>query len=1672
MNAKKTDWTMAASAALACAALALAAPAAQAAGGGEDGTGTMRVAAQRGEKWWGGTTFYGSDQPYSSVGWRDLAAMSYCNPTAPLFLSSHGRYVWSDRPFAFSFEKGDLIVKAKADAMPKVCQAPERTLRGAYLAASAAHFPPSGEAPDALFFEKPQFNTWVESKLVGNGERMVCEYADAIASNRIPCGVFMVDDGWAPSNRYGDAEFSSALFPHAKEMLAKLRRHGFKTLLWTTPYIARECRFHAEAEKAGLLAVNPKTGRPAGFCYYPDLWTSGLLNLLDRRTWDPIERRYRAFMDEAGFDGYKFDFTDAECVLRQPPGEECSFLPDCASPCDYTGAWGDFARRFRFHELRAGWKFGGKPLVVRLQDKRHRWEDLRLLVPDMVAAGLLGCPFVCPDMIGGGTVSDGFQEGVDRRLFVRSAQVQALMPMMQFSAAPWRVLDAEGLAAVRAAAELHVAFAPEILRLARHAAKTGEPILRAMEYAFPGSGFDECLQQFMLGENWLVAPVVTPDDKVTVRLPKGRWRDDLGEVHVGPKTLELADVPLSRLPRFERLPSAAPIRVSVPEPDAGLGTMPDAPYVVDYYAPPPDAVPALDVAAYTPNVRVPEYHWLKVGGAYALALRIRPIDPAVIEKEIAVGLVDTNRNKSARTFSLAAEKDAKFRRVLVDRLGLDATEFTGVVCRVRSRARNAGSALAVSVSGKGLSASAKPSGGPDAEGFVALSAAFSAKPGATVDRIVFEAPPATDADFEQEFEVVDLRLLRPAPKARFTDLPARRWTRKDRVFGSDAPLAEEDCIPDVYAYARGEGAKDTVAALPGRYELRPQLEKERDGGFEVAFATSVVAGASVPSVRITLRNGPRCLLRFPLAFDGLDYNTLTFSAKVETFPGAKPLLGETRPMLWGTNQIELNRPFDTFQISFLSLTDDFCDWTRWGLAQADYRQNRLAKSAGTTADGWGAFAYDVANSDPSNNKSSFYTKLTHWCFYYDNSKIPSNRTVVVTIADPRLTRGLMLAGGDLPRYKAFLRDRRPDRMVDFAAMEKALKPPRDGRLVKPVRLVEGRRPLGAIYLLGKDRAFPRGTSREAANAYWGIVRDAADEFRDVVQRKFAMNEDIPVLERLPGGRNSVSNSVIVGGDAYAKVDKATYEADMKALAGRPGCAIRSDGTNVYVYAPQFGYAGAARGLAFGLYELLENNTDLIWPYSRRPRQDAPAAQVRRFAPDAGGTFDLVWGDGFVHAPQMPEYSFFNGGVNREPGYRWEGDWAFGRQRTRSLNHWWGYGTEPRGDEKKGQPNDTWGRRADGTLMKPGCYTGHPCLVRVLDRARESFLESSAFAPRGTSERDPFHGVQAPGKAFSWNCFDLHGLWVEDSISLCQCSECLTPIRLADGSTVGPESPYFRSTQFYSNGSAMINAVNVYARRDARVESIGYFWMAPVPLMTVSRSYDVRFCPYIRKNYFVPVYAPMNDMHWRAMYQWAQQDVRLSIYEYFLWVNARPWADVAAFDVAAEAELGLRDWHAETSNWLGPRGSMPFLGMMDRWTMGRLLWGSRGADVAALRGYYLKRTFREAADAVGRFYQRIMSLAAERMAFAAPMEFEDDAIVLRMAMRTPATGGGTVADELEGLVRAAEAAVRDPGAAASVCSLREAWNEYRAAAEAAEAQWRLDAAGGAAAKAVKIVGAPD
>jgi alpha-glucosidase (family GH31 glycosyl hydrolase) len=234
---------------------------------------------------------------------------------------------------------------------------------------------------------------------------------------------------------------------------------------------------------------------------------------------------------------------------------------DLAGPERYTAAWNGLATRFAVNELRASWLAAGLPLVQRQRDKAHSWDEmdgLASLIPNGLAQGLTGHAFICPDMIAGGDYqrfpAQVERASLDPGLFVRSAQCQALFPMMQFSAAPWRLLDRRHLRLCVEAAQLHAAHGYEILRLADAAARTGEPIQRHMAYVFPGHGYERVRDQFMLGDDLMAAPVVvTGQEKRVVLIPPGSWTADDGTQMEGPRQAEI-DVPLGRLPRFRRSP--------------------------------------------------------------------------------------------------------------------------------------------------------------------------------------------------------------------------------------------------------------------------------------------------------------------------------------------------------------------------------------------------------------------------------------------------------------------------------------------------------------------------------------------------------------------------------------------------------------------------------------------------------------------------------------------------------------------------------------------------------------------------------------------------------------------------------------------------------------------------------------------------------------------------------------------------------------------------------------------------------------------------------------------------------------------------------------------------------------------------------------------------------------
>ncbi len=483
-------------------------------------------------------------QPYeANEKKKDLATDNRGNQAAPFLLSNKGRYVWSNEPFSFELKEGVLSVYSEVEKVQPIVAG--KTLRDAYVAAKDKYFPASGKTPNPLMFTAPQYNMWIELNYYQTQEK-VLNYADAVLKNGFPSGVFMIDDNW--SKGYGTYEFDASNFPDPKKMTDELHAKGFKVMMWLTPFVSADSRNFNTLNKLGCLVQKKDSKKPALIKWWDGY--SACLDLTKPAAVDWLKGQLKNLQEKYGIDGYKFDAGDFDFYTKGSrifPNEETNTTGPIQAE-----AYGKLGATFEFNEFRAGWKNGNQPLAQRLQDKKYSWDDLKLLVPDMVSAGIIGHPFSCPDMIGGGFLGD-FENidytKFDQELLIRSAQTQTLMPMMQFSVAPWRVLDGEHLTICRNAALLHAKMGAYIYGLAKEAAINGEPIVRHLEYAFPNQGFESCNDQYMLGDKYLVAPMTEKGYKREVKLPIGNWVDELGNKFKGGKTVAI-DVPIGRLPYF------------------------------------------------------------------------------------------------------------------------------------------------------------------------------------------------------------------------------------------------------------------------------------------------------------------------------------------------------------------------------------------------------------------------------------------------------------------------------------------------------------------------------------------------------------------------------------------------------------------------------------------------------------------------------------------------------------------------------------------------------------------------------------------------------------------------------------------------------------------------------------------------------------------------------------------------------------------------------------------------------------------------------------------------------------------------------------------------------------------------------------------------------------------
>lgn len=506
----------------------------------------MTVKILDGEYWWFGQVNNSHKMPVTkdSVLTGSMTDPDCCDQFAPFAFSSKGRYIHSDAEFEYEVKDGTITISGKGKDSAKLHEGYE-TLRGAYLAAKDAYMEFSGKLPDTLFLEKPQYNTWIELN-VNQTQEEILEYAKSIIENGLPAGVLMIDNGWQED--FGTFEFNARKIPDPKYLMDTLHDMGFKVMLWVSPIIACAGKRYVELWDKGYL-IKETDKKPV-----IRNWWDGYSAVLDFSNPDACKwycDQLDSIMSRYGVDGFKFDAGD----IYFYDDKDITF--GNVSAREQTRLFNLLGEKYPFNEFRAAWNCSGRAIVARLQDKNHSWDNdgFNKLIPHTVAQGLSGYTFCCPDMVGGGAEgSTGRDAKLDSELFVRWAQANALMGMMQISLGFWKIFDKETVDLIINAVKLHESVCDYCTQLARESAVSGEPIVRSLDYQFPNQGYEAELSMYMLGDRYLAAPILEKGKtEREVRLPEGfRWKNDKGEIFEG-GTVVTENVPIDRILYYEKI---------------------------------------------------------------------------------------------------------------------------------------------------------------------------------------------------------------------------------------------------------------------------------------------------------------------------------------------------------------------------------------------------------------------------------------------------------------------------------------------------------------------------------------------------------------------------------------------------------------------------------------------------------------------------------------------------------------------------------------------------------------------------------------------------------------------------------------------------------------------------------------------------------------------------------------------------------------------------------------------------------------------------------------------------------------------------------------------------------------------------------------------------------------
>ncbi|MGL1884968.1 MAG: alpha-xylosidase [Reichenbachiella sp.] len=358
------------------------------------------------------------------------------------------------------------------------------------------------------------FGFWM-SRITYFSQKDGMNVAKNLRENKIPADVIHFDTGWFGVDWRCDYKFADERFSNAEKMIGKLKDDGFNISLWQLPYFTPQNSLFPELIEKGLVVKDRKGNIP-----YED----ATLDFSNPETVAWYQDKIKSLLD-LGVGAIKVDFGEAAPMTGIYANGRTGFYEHNLYPLRYNKAVADITKEVTGHPFiwaRSTWAGSQRYPVHWGGDPATTNTAMSATLRGGLSIGLSGFTFWSHDI-------GGFVTATPEDLYRRWAPFGMLTSHVRSHGEPptepWEYGE-DFMNAFRKADNMRYELMPYIYAQAKHASDNGLPMVRALFIEYPNDpGAWLVDDQYLFGQDLLVAPLFEEITERQVYLPGGRWID-------------------------------------------------------------------------------------------------------------------------------------------------------------------------------------------------------------------------------------------------------------------------------------------------------------------------------------------------------------------------------------------------------------------------------------------------------------------------------------------------------------------------------------------------------------------------------------------------------------------------------------------------------------------------------------------------------------------------------------------------------------------------------------------------------------------------------------------------------------------------------------------------------------------------------------------------------------------------------------------------------------------------------------------------------------------------------------------------------------------------------------------------------------------------------------------